>query len=104
MEAIDKKQAYDGMVKHISRQVNEQGGAYPNWYCGIATDLNERVFDDHNVPKENHWWTARRCYNHEDARAVENDLLALGCDGGSGGGDETTVYVYAYLKGTMTDP
>jgi len=28
----------------------------------------------------------------------------LGCDGGVGGGDETTVYVYTYLKGAMTNP
>ena len=51
-----------------------------------------------------YWRIARQCYKHEDARTVEKDLCELGCDGGPGGGDKTTVYVYAYLKGTMTHP
>jgi len=59
---------------------------------------------EHKVPKEGHPYIARQCYTSDDARAVENALVELGCDGVPGGGDKTSIYVYAYLKGTMTKP
>lgn len=101
MEAKGAQQVYDEIVAHI----NSQGGAYSDWYCGITSDWVSRLFDEHKVPRnENYWYIARPCYNDNDARAVESALVKLGCDGGAGGGDQTSVYVYAYLKGTMTNP
>ena len=100
MEAQDAQAAYDGIVANI----NKQGGPYPEWYCGITSDLESRLFGDHKVPRDDYWRSFRKCHNDTDARAVETALVKLGCDGGSGGGDETSVYVYAYLKGTMTNP
>jgi len=91
---------YVDIVAHI----NKQGGPYSAWYCGIASNWQERLFNDHRVPKKDHWYIARQCFNHEDARKVEKALLEIGCDGGTGGGDETTVYVYAYLKSKVADP
>jgi len=100
MEAISKEEAYNQIVAHIKKQ----GGAYSDWYCGIASDWEDRLFNEHKVPRKDHWRTTQQCHTNDDARAVENRLLGLGCDGGAGGGDSTTVYVYAYLKGTMTNP
>ncbi len=101
MEAKEEGQVYDEIVAHIQKQ----GGAYSTWYCGIASDWVSRLFDEHKVPrKENYWYIARQCHNDNDARAVESALVTLGCDGGTGGGDQTSIFVYAYLKGTMTDP
>ena len=100
MEAQGAQQAYGEIVAHIVKQ----GGAYSTWYCGIASDWEDRLFNDHKVPRKDHWRVVCQCYNNEDARTVESALHKLGCDGGAGGGDETTVYVYAYLKGTMTSP
>ena len=100
MEVQDAQTAYDGIVANI----NKQGGSYSEWYCGITSDVESRLFGDHKVPHEDHWYSLRKCHNDTDARAVEAALVKLGCDGGAGGGDETTVYVYAYLKGTMTNP
>jgi len=100
MEAQGAQQVYNAIVAHM--KLND--GKYSNWYCGITSDWESRLFDDHQVPRKNHPRIARQCYNNDDARAVENALLKLGCDGAPGGGDETTVYVYAYLKGTMTNP
>jgi hypothetical protein len=96
----DVQQVYDEIVAHITKQ----GGAYSTWYCGIASSVKARLFDDHNVPQKDYWYIASQCYDSDDARKVEDKLLRLGCDGGAGGGDQTTVYVYAYLKGTMTNP
>ena len=91
---------YDEIVTHM----NKQGGRHPLWYCGIASDWEDRLFNDHQVPRKDYWFIARHCYNDTDARNVEQSLLKLGCDGGAGGGDRTTVYVYAYLKGPQTNP
>ena len=100
MEAQDTQQVCSEIVAHIKKQ----GGAYSTWYCGIASNWEERLFDEHDVPQKDHWYIARQCYNDNDARIVEDALFELGCDGGTGGGDQTTIYVYAYLKGTMTNP
>ena len=91
---------YNEIVAHI----NKEGRAYSDWYCGITSDWVSRLFEDHQVPKERHPYIARQCYTNDDARAVESTLLNLGCDGAPGGGDKTSVYVYAYLKGSMTNP
>ena len=100
MKPQEAQQVYDEIVAHIKKQ----GGIYSNWYCGITSDWEDRLFNDHQVPRKDYWYIARQCYNDNDARIVESALLRFGCDGGAGGGDQTTVYVYAYLKGTMTTP
>ena len=100
MPAIQAQQAYDEIAAHIMKQ----GGAYRAWYCGIAASIESRLFGDHKVPRKDSWWSWRQCFNDAAARDVETALVRLGCDGGPGGGDATTVYVYAYLKGSATDP
>lgn len=85
---------YDQIVAHIKKQ----NGPYSSWYCGITQDPKQRLHSDHQVPEENYWWIFRECHSDKDARGVEADLLNLGCDGGSGGGDQDAVFVYAYLK------
>ena len=100
MNAKPAQTVYDEIVAHIK----SQGGPYPSWYCGIAADWADRLFNNHQVPRENHWYIARRCYTDTDARAVEEALLELGCDGGGGGGDTATVHAYAYLKSIETNP
>ncbi len=91
---------YDQIVQHIKKQ----RGPYSSWYCGIASDWQTRLFDDHRVPRKDHWYIARQCFNDSDARSVERALLDLGCEGGGGGGDRSTIYVYAYLMAPGTNP
>ena len=101
MDAQSAQKVYDEIVAHIK----EQGGPYSTWYCGITSDWENRLFVEHKVPQQpNYWYIARQCHDDTGARNVEDELLKLGCDGDVGGGDETSVYVYAYLKGTMTSP
>ena len=100
MTAQPAQTVYDEIVAHIAKQ----GGPYSSWYCGIASDWEYRLFNDHQVPKKDHWYIARQCYTDTDARNVEQALLKLGCAGGAGGGDESTVYAYAYLKTSVTNP
>ena len=69
-----------------------------HWYVGIATDIEERLFGDHSVDKND---VGHYIYyvadNERTARAAEAELLGLGYDGGTGGGDHPR-YVYAFLK------
>lgn len=100
MEAQTPQQVYDEIKGHIVKQ----GSAYSTWYCGITSDWESRLFDQHKIPQEDYWFIVRQCHNDDDARNVEEALLKLGCDGAPGGGDQNTVYVYAYLKGNLTSP
>jgi len=100
MLPLTTRDVYEEILAHI----NKQSGSYPDWYCGIASNWVSRLLEDHKVPKEGHPYIARQCYTSDDARTVKNALLELGCDGAPRGGDKTSVYVYAYLKGTMTNP
>ena len=104
MEAMSSIQACNGMVEHINKQIEQQNGSYPDWYCGITSNIAKRLYEEHSVPEKDWWLTIRKCFSDGDARIVEAELLELGCDGGEGGGDEDTVYVYAYLKGNITNP
>ena len=100
--AKDISTAYGGILEHIKKQ----GGSYSDWYCGVTSDIETRLYVDHNLPKgENACWSIwYECFNDNDARAVETALLGLGCSGGSGGGGKDCVYVYAYLKQKGTNP
>ena len=101
MAALTAQQAYDKIIAYIK----EKGGAYSQWYCGIAADWEDRLFNGHQVPDKNYqWWIGLTCTSNTAARNVEDAMHELGCDGGPGGGDEATVCVYAYLKGSMTKP
>ena len=98
--AISGEQAY----KEIKEHIDKSGEPYRTWYAGIASDPHERLFEEHNVPKENYWWIYHKCSTDEEARYAEEKLIELGCDGDTGGGDESTTSVYAYLKSSDTKP
>lgn len=77
----------------------------PNgWYVGITSDIKERLFGAHKVSEQTGAWVWLRAHNAEVARAVEKAYLDAGHDGGTGGGDDTAVCVYAYLKTSQTEP
>lgn len=74
-----------------------------DWYIGIASNPDDRLFVDHNVDKKNGYWIHVPTDSHLIARAAEKALLAVGFDGGASGGDDSTTFVYAYarLRGTV---
>lgn len=88
----------------IKSFIEDNGKSYPNWYAGIATDPEARLFEEHNVSKDSDLWIYQRCQSEEGARNVEEALLKLGCDGSTGGGDKSSVYDYVYRKSANTNP
>lgn len=92
---LAKQDAYDEIKNFIIK--NTSGMDYRSWYVGIADDPKRRLFTDHNVKKEVGPWIHRQCYSDTSAREVEQALIKnLKTQGGPGGGDDSTVFVYAY--------
>lgn len=92
------------IVNEIIQHVNKEGSHKSNWYVGIASIPRDRLFNDHNV-QENSWWIFRSAGNDFSARRIEKHLInTYGFDGGSGGGDSSTIFVYAYRKTHSTNP
>ncbi|NQT49456.1 hypothetical protein HQ571_02050 [Candidatus Kuenenbacteria bacterium] len=89
----------DAMKEHIGIR----GGVYSDWYFGIARDPRKRLFGDHQVREQEDHWIFMNAESEIIARSVELHFIeVLGVDGGSGGGDSTTVYVYVYKKASHT--
>lgn len=91
------------IIKEIKGYILQEDGDFNNWYVGIATSPRERLFTDHNVNEKVSPWIFREAFGSFIARKVEEYFVdTLGTDGGTGGGDATTKYVYAYLKTSST--
>ena len=71
-------------------------------YVGIAKDPEKRLFNEHKVKRQGGIWIYCPANSSTCAREVEKTLTAQGADGGPGGGDDDTTYVYAYKKTTDT--
>ena len=92
---LTKQDAYDEIRNFIIK--NTSGSNYTSWYVGIANNPSQRLFVEHNVSKENGPWIYRKCYSDTSAREVEQTLIEnLNTKGGPGGGDDLSVFVYAY--------
>ncbi len=72
------------------------------WYVGITADIEQRLFGYHKVPRKNHWFIYRKALTHHSARNIESKYHEAGCRGSHGGGDDTSVYVYAYVISPQT--
>jgi hypothetical protein len=90
------------VISDIKSHVANNGSSYSQWYVGIATDPRQRLFNDHAVRERGNAWIYRRCAVSNVARAVEKYFLAQGMRGGSGGGDSSSDYVYAYKIASHT--
>ncbi len=95
------QEAYDAIVAFIQ----QEGSGARNWYAGIASDWKARL-RDHGIAvgAKDIWYIYRPCKSSSAARSVEKSLLERGCAGGAGGGDDSTVWAYAYRKAPSTDP
>lgn len=95
LNTLTKQSAYDEIKNYITS--NTLGANYSSWYVGIANNPERRLFQEHEVNKENGRWIYAKCYSNSSAREVESALIdSLGTHGGPCGGDDSTIYVYAY--------
>ncbi len=83
-------QAARSAVAYIVSNVR---GPVADWYVGIAARPHQRLAE-HGVSPERA--VIVQTSSEQVARATERILLDMGFDGGSGGGDAETVWVYAF--------
>jgi len=87
------------IISEIVEYVKNCGGNYSDWYAGIASTPRNRLFDDHKVDEKNGNCIYQDAGSSDIARKIENYLInELGMDGDTGGGDDSTKYIYAYKK------
>ena len=100
MNPFTAQEAYNQIDDYISGQ----GGTRRRWYSGVTSDWKNRLFVEHKVPPDHHWYIACKCASEKEARAVQVALVGSGCDGGSEELNSEGVYAYAYLKSSETNP
>lgn len=95
----------DDIIKELQDHITSRGGAYSEWYTGIAEDPNKRL-DEHGVNrKEGDKWAHREASSSDIAREIETYFTdTLGTDGNPGGGSDATKSVYIYKKNNHTKP
>ncbi len=77
--------------------IRKCGSPFSKWNVGITSDPEARLFTEHNVSKKNGSWIYEDAETADTARAVEKFIIEEhGTQGGTGGGDELSTYVYAY--------
>ena len=90
-------QSEQSIVGEINAHVQQSGLPNSSWYVGVTSNVDERLFGYHRVPRQNHWFIWRRAINHVAARNIEAAYHRAGCKGSGGGGDHSAVIVYAYV-------
>ena len=94
-------------VRRIMDSLKNEG--YPvevqDFYVGITNDVDRRLFEEHLLDEETDSFRVEQFNTVEDAREVEAFFLnEMGLDGGAGGGEDDSVFVYIYLKSEDSDP
>ena len=96
--------SYDKIVAEFDEYIEKRGGKYSDYYVGITDDAERRLFDEHKVDRDHGSWVYAPAISDDVARKVEKHYLDLGCEGGSGGGDEDSRIVYCYKMTSTTEP
>ena len=94
----------ENFIFEVKSFILQSGGSYEDWYVGISKNAARRLFGEHRVEHNNPTWIYLDAENAKTARAAETHFLVLGCDGGSGGGDDESRFLYAYRKTQETRP
>ena len=95
-------------VNTIIEEINDHlinlcnGGNYSDYYVGITKNINDRLFGAHKVPTTGYCYIYRKAFNDTDSRTIEKHFLDKGMQGGDGGGDEESVFVYVYKVSIIT--
>jgi hypothetical protein len=97
-----KAQNSSSIIAEIDAQMQKSAIANSSWYVGVTSDIEDRLFGFHQVPRKDHWYIYRRAINADEARTIEAAYHRAGCKGSGGGGDQTTAYVYAYVITSQT--
>ncbi|MDH3610221.1 MAG: hypothetical protein OEM79_00515 [Nitrosopumilus sp.] len=94
---------YHTVIKRMETFMSKFDGDYSDWYIGITKDLNEGLFQVHNV-EETGIWISFGADTDEVAKKVEKYFLDKKTDGNPKELEENTRIVYIYKKKFNTTP
>lgn len=66
------QQIADDIHNHLQENGRKN---FSDYYIGITNNIERRLYNEHNVPKENYWLITRIAENDEHARRVEKHYL-----------------------------
>ena len=95
-------QSAQSIIQEFDAHMTKSSFNNASWYVGITSDIEQRLFGFHQVPRQNHWFIYRRAINDTEARSIEAAYHKAGCKGAGGGGDHTAVFVYDYVITAQT--
>ena len=97
-----KEQIIHDIEYHVGWERDSED--FPHWYVGITANPDDRLFNDHNVNKDDKGdWIYRQAADVQVAREVERYFIEKHrTKGGPGGGDNHSRYVYAYRVSSHT--
>ena len=79
--------------QHLSTSTK---GYYSDFYIGITNNVSRRLFEEHNVSRDNAWWIYCEAEDKQTAQDVEEHYLQKGMKGDTGGGTSQSTFVYCY--------
>ena len=89
------------IIDEIIRYVKAEGGAFSDWYVGVASDPIKRLFEAHKVNEYN--WTYLPCGDTDTASFIRSHLKEnLGFDGEEGSIDRGKPHIYVFRKAPHT--
>jgi hypothetical protein len=91
------------IYEDIKTYITQKGEPLGKWYVGSTSDVYQCLFVEHRVSEQQDLWIYKQCTSTQSAKNVKMTLMKLGCEGRTGGWDESNV-VYAYLKTPDTIP
>lgn len=83
-------------LQEITTYINKNGGLFYQWYVGITSDIEQRLFNGHSVDRYANIWIYRSLISSDEARRLEAYFLSQGCRGDVGGGDKNANFIYCY--------
>jgi hypothetical protein len=68
---VIRTQATSTIITEINAYMGNFSNANSDWYVGVTSDVEGRLFGYHNVSKQNGAWIYRYASNSDEAREIE---------------------------------
>ena len=62
---------YEQIIEDFDAHINKSGRyTYGDFYIGITNNVERRLFEEHRVPREGHWWV----YSPADTECIARQV------------------------------
>jgi hypothetical protein len=85
------------LVEKVDTAILDWGTDYANWYCGAASNPQQRLFGDHGVNQSAGYWIIVDVGSELAAYRLKALFMQKGCKGAPAARDEKARFFYAYL-------